>query len=323
MLTDLTLDELTRVIPTQVDPDDFDEFWERTLGEARAHALETTVERIDSPIETVEIFDVSFAGFAGQRIRAWLRLPRGASGPLPCIVEFVGYGGGRGLAEDSLFWASAGFAHLQMDTRGQGSSWSIGVTPDVASSSPHQPGVMTNGIRSPEDYYYRRLITDAVRAVETADSLPQVDSTRITALGASQGGGLALAVAGLSPIVDSLVSYVPFLCDFPRAILITDQNPYSEINRYLKVHRLEEKQVLRTLSYVDGVNFARRARATAWFSTALMDAICPPSTVYAAYQVYAGPKDITVWTHNSHEGGGRDDDLRVAGLLKARAASSR
>lgn len=35
-----------------------------------------------------------------------------------------------------------------------------------------------------------------------------------------------------------------------------------------------------------------------------MDEICPPSTVFAAYNHYAGPKDITIWRYNHHEGGG-------------------
>jgi len=51
------------------------------------------------------------------------------------------------------------------------------------------------------------------------------------------------------------------------------------------------------------VNFAPRARANALFSTALMDDVCPPSTVFAAFNYYAGPKQIKVWQYNQHEGG--------------------
>jgi cephalosporin-C deacetylase len=61
--------------------------------------------------------------------------------------------------------------------------------------------------------------------------------------------------------------------------------------------------VLRTLSYFDGVNFAKRAAAPALFSVALMDLICPPSTVYAAYNHYSGEKEIEVYRFNDHEGG--------------------
>jgi cephalosporin-C deacetylase len=34
-----------------------------------------------------------------------------------------------------------------------------------------------------------------------------------------------------------------------------------------------------------------------------MDEICPPSTVFAAYNHYAGPKEIRVWPFNGHEAG--------------------
>ena len=34
-----------------------------------------------------------------------------------------------------------------------------------------------------------------------------------------------------------------------------------------------------------------------------MDASCPPSTGYAAYHAYAGPKELSVYPFNGHEGG--------------------
>ncbi|MFD4019596.1 acetylxylan esterase [Streptomyces sindenensis] len=53
----------------------------------------------------------------------------------------------------------------------------------------------------------------------------------------------------------------------------------------------------------DGVHFARRAQAPALFSAGLMDPVCPPSTVYAAYHRYAAPKAIKVWPFADHAGG--------------------
>jgi cephalosporin-C deacetylase len=64
------------------------------------------------------------------------------------------------------------------------------------------------------------------------------------------------------------------------------------------------ERVFQTLDYFDGVNFAARAKMPALFSVGLMDDICPPSTVYAAYNHYAGPKEMAVWAFNNHEGGG-------------------
>ncbi len=312
MFTDLTGQELEDYRSAQVEPEDFDGFWQRTLDEARQHPLALELTAIEHPLRALEVYDLRFSGYGGDRIAAWLRLPAEVDGPLPAIVEFVGYGGGRGLAVDSLFWASCGFAHVQMDTRGQGASWSVGVTPDRGSAAPRVPGMMTAGIEHPERYYYRRLITDAVRCLEAAGEVAAIDAARIAAYGISQGGGVALAATALSAIPRVLVAHVPFLCDFPRAVVITDADPYREVGRFLATHR---DMAGHTLSYFDGVNFARRGDATAYFTAALMDQICPPSTVFGAYQAYRGPKQIHVWDYNGHESGEMFDALRMADVL--------
>ncbi len=117
---------------------------------------------------SIDTFDVTFRGFGGSPIRGWLHLPATRTGPLPGVVEFGGYGSGRGLAHERIFWAIAGYAHLMMDTRGQGSSWFIGETPDPdGDGAAAQAGFMTQGILDPATYFYRRVFTDAVRAVET------------------------------------------------------------------------------------------------------------------------------------------------------------
>lgn len=317
MYTDLEERELRTYRSSQVDPPDFDEFWAKTLEEARGFDLGLTIEKIETGLTTIDVWDVAFNGFGGHPVRAWLRVPAGATGALATVVQFVGYGGGRGNAVENLFWASAGFAHFQMDTRGQGSAWSTGDTPDRFGSGPQGPGFMTRGIESRESYYYRRVFVDAVRAIEATRSLAAVDASRVAVLGTSQGGGVALAAAGLVPDVAALVANVPFLCDFPRATVITDNDPYKEIGRYLAVHRLAAGRVHETLSYFDGVNFAKRAFAPALFSTSLMDPICPPSTVFGAFNNYAGPKEISVWQYNGHDGGGVEDDLAALRHLTA------
>lgn len=301
---DLPLIDLEQYAPAVREPADFDAFWSHTIAEARRHDAPVTVVPVESPLRLVDVYDVTFPGFAGDPVKAWLTLPAGAAQPLPAVVEYNGYGGGRGLPGERIGWTAAGYAHLFMDTRGQGSMWGAeGSTPDPHGSGPSASGFMTRGIDDPAQYYYRRVYTDAVRAIDAARTLPQVDAERIAVCGGSQGGGIALAAAGLADGLVAAMPDVPFLCHFERAVGLTDRDPYQEVVRYLSVHRGSEERVFDTLSYFDGANMARRADAAALFSVGLLDPVCPPSTVYAAYNRYAGPKRIEVYAHNEHEGG--------------------
>lgn len=319
-LTDLSLPELERYAPEREEPPDFEEFWARTLAEAREHPMKPTLDLVDAGLRTLEVHDLTFPGFAGHPIRGWFIRPHGAAGDLPCVVNYIGYNGGRGLPHEWLLFASAGYAHLVMDTRGQGGGWRRGDTPDRGADpvDPQHAGFLTRGIGSPQTWYYRRLVTDAVRAVEAARVLPGVDPDRIAVCGTSQGGGLALAAAGLADGVAAAMVDVPFLCHWRRAMEVATAEPYPELVRYCAVQRHRVDQVLTTLSYVDGVNFAARASAPALFSVALMDPVCPPSTVYAAYHHYAGPKRMQVWPYNGHEGGQSYQDAEHLRYLRER-----
>ncbi|NEA98459.1 acetylxylan esterase [Streptomyces sp. SID13726] len=305
-LFDLPLDELRDYRSESTAPEDFDAFWSKTLQEAREFDLDARFDLVDTGLSTVKVYDVTFAGFGGHPVKGWFTIPAEVSAPVPVVVEFIGYGGGRGLPHEHLLWASSGRAHFVMDTRGQGSAWGGGGgTADPQAGAPAYPGFMTRGIDAPENYYYRRVYTDAVRAIEAARSHPLTDPARTVAVGGSQGGGISIAVGGLVPDLAAVAPDVPFLCDFPRATTVTDRHPYREIGLYLKTHRGRFEDVLGTLAYFDGVHFASRARTPALFSAALEDQTCPPSTVFAAYNAWAhDDKAIEVYDFNDHEGGG-------------------
>jgi cephalosporin-C deacetylase len=218
-------------------------------------------------------------------------------------VQFQGYSGGRGLPHENNLWALAGYAHLVVDTRGQGWGWMVGATPDPVSSPPSAPGLMTKGILDPATYYYRRVYVDTVRAVAAVRSHSRVDGTRLAVVGGSQGGGLSIAAGALAPGVSAVMADVPFLCHFRRATDIATAGPYLEIGQYMASHRDDVEKVFATLGYFDVANLAKRATAPALFSIALMDQICPPSTCMAAYRLYGGPTDLRLYEFNDHEGG--------------------
>lgn len=300
---DLPRSELVAYCPDLPWPKDMEEFWSATLAESRAIAGPPVFARLSSPLTLVDTFDATFSGFGGDEVRAWLHLPTGAREPLPAVVRFIGYGGGRGLAHEVSTWTLAGYACLTVDNRGQGSGWSPGDTADPAGAPPSHPGFMTRGILDPHDYFFRRLYTDAVLAVDAVRTHPMVRPDRVAVTGSSQGGGMSLAAAALVPDLWAVMADVPFLCDFRRATEIVEKDPYTEIVRYLSVHRDHTDRVFSTLAYFDVAALAKLANAPALFSVALMDQICPPSTVYAAYNRYGGPKEMREYAFNDHEGG--------------------
>jgi cephalosporin-C deacetylase len=304
-LFDLPLEQLQTYRSAVVAPDDLDEFWSRALDAARSSAAEPTLEPYQPGIYgELEVFDVTFSGAQGDPVRAWYIRPRRADGPLPCRVTFVGYGGGRDLPAAHALYPACGFAAFVMDTRAQGGTWSAGHTADPGGglSGAEHPGVMTRGLLDHETYYYRRLYVDAVRAVETAATLPGVDGDRIAVAGRSQGGALALAASALAPgLVRLCHADVPFLCDIPRGMDVALQPPYTELVEYLAVHPAREADARRTLAYVDNAVLAPRVTAKTLVSVGLRDPITPPSTIFAAYNALTGPKEIVVLSYSGHE----------------------
>jgi cephalosporin-C deacetylase len=302
---DLPEEQLKDYRTDTAEPGDLDRWWRQRLDEARAVAGEPTLTRYEpGTYGPVEVYDTEFSGAGGDRIRAWYLQPAGGPGAgTPAVVKFIGYGGGRGRPAEHILLPALGYAVLVMDTRGQGGRWSTGATGDHADgwhAGPENATVMTRGIARPEDYYFTRLLTDAVRAVETACAL--TGAARVAVSGMSQGGGLSLAAAALVPeLVAVCHADVPFLCDIQRAITLAPQAPYTEVPEFL-AHQVDlVPAALDTLRYVDCALLARRITARCLLSVGLMDMICPPSTVFAAYNEITAGKDLSVFPFTGHE----------------------
>ncbi|MGA3353701.1 MAG: acetylxylan esterase [Acidimicrobiales bacterium] len=318
MFVDLPLAELRNYRPDVDEAPDFDEFWRREIADARSIDIGVQFVPRATAIRHARVFDVTFAGHGGDPIKAWLLIPRDITSGQVMIVEYVGYGGGRGDPFDWLVWSSAGYPHFIMDTRGQGGAWRTAETSDIGDrGQPSTPGFLTRGISEPRDYYYTRLFVDAARAIDAARRHPELSEMRAVTTGGSQGGGLALAAAHLGDSVSATLPDVPFLAYPRRAAEITASMPYGELAQYCGVHHNEVERVFRTISYVDVVNHAKRCVIPALFSVSLLDDITPASTVFAAFNHYAGPKEIAVYPFNGHEGGGTTHLLRKLEFLSA------
>lgn len=301
---DLPLERLREYRTSTAEPEGLDAWWARRLDDARALARPATFTPYEPDLyRPFEVFDVEFTGAGGDAVRAWYVKPLapGAAAP-PVVVRFIGYGGGRGAPTEHLGLAAFGYAVLVMDTRGQGGRWTSGATPDGAGGTgPENSLVMTRGITDPEGYYFTRLFTDAARAVDLALELAAPAGAKVAVSGASQGGGLALAAAALQGDNVALChADVPFLCDIQRAITLAPGAPYTEVPEFLAENVALVDAALDTLRYVDCALLARRITAPTMVSAGLMDGICPPSTVFAAYNEITADKEILVYPYSGH-----------------------
>jgi cephalosporin-C deacetylase len=311
---DWPLEKLVDYRPESTAQDDFEAFWCRNKAESKKVPLNATFEPLENSLPQANVYDVSFDGADGVRVKGWFVTPKAQDGPLPTVVQFIGYSGGRDYPHALSAHVLNGFCAFIMDSRGQGGA--TGQT--LTTSHGAQRGFITHGILNKEEYYYRNFYLDTVRAVEAAAEREEVDETRIAAIGGSQGGALTIACAALSDQVKVMAPDVPWLSHFRRSVDIA-VGPYEEITEFLKKHPEHIEQAFDTLSYFDNMNLVEMVKVShAYYSVGLWDDICPPSTVYASYNRLPDSveKSIAVYPYNKHEGGHNLHQHRKLGWLR-------
>jgi cephalosporin-C deacetylase len=306
MLVDLPRAELEHYHPELTRAADFADFWQDSIAASVAQPLDAIIAPVPYRVARVHLFHVTYAGFGPDtRINGWWLVPTDSDPTLPTIVHYHGYSGSRALPASYLHWALQGCRVFAVDTRGQD-----GETPDHAPyPAGNFLGCMTKGIADPATYYYRYAYLDCLRAVAFVRSQAGVGPIALT--GASQGGGLTLAVAALDDGADIVAAMpdVPYLCHFARALEVFTDGPYQELVEHWKRYPAAVAGDLHTLSYFDGMNLAPRITCPALLSVALLDPICPPSTGYATYHhLGAAHKELVVYPFSGHEGGAARQD---------------
>lgn len=60
------------------------------------------------------------------------------------------------------------------------------------------------------------------------------------------------------------------------------------------------KEKLETMKYYDVVNFARQLKVPGFYSWGFNDETCPPTSMYAAYNVIKAPKELYLALETGH-----------------------
>ncbi len=286
--------------PTTEDPADFDAFWKAGKDALAKIPLDARVTLLpDYSTATVNVYHVNLQNVGGDgtgvsRFYGILCEPK-AEGKYPALLSVPGAGvrSYRGLIE----MAEKGIITLQVGIHG------IPVTMDQsvydALSRGGLAGYPTINLDNKDRYYYRRVYLGCVRANDFLVSLPKWDGRNLMVTGGSQGGALSIIVAGLDPRVKGLAAYYPALSDV-TGYLSSRAGGWPHMFRSAGEGSHRTKEKIETSKYYDVVNFARRVKVPGLYSWGYNDETCPPTSMYSAYNVIPGKKELLLALETGH-----------------------
>lgn len=303
-ILDMPLSELYTYQGRNERPADLDAYWDRAVSEMEALGTGCELVPADFQVPGAECYHLYFTGVGGARVHGMLLKPGKIEGRLPAVLQFHGYSGDCGSFAEKLNYVCAGFVVAALDCRGQG-----GRSQDVSATIGNTlHGHIIRGLEDPdpEKLLYRSLYLDTAQLARIVMALPYVDETRVGATGGSQGGGLTLACAALTPTLNRAAPQMPFLCDYRRVWeMDLDLDAYAELRDYFRhtdpLHQHETETFTR-LGYIDNQHLAHRIRAEVMMATGLLDNICPPSSQFAAYNKITSKKQVVIYPDYKHEG---------------------
>lgn len=292
--------EYESYMPELTKKKDFDEFWDRTIALSKSVELNAKLEEQEYPSPYIRVYDLTYDGYDGTKIKGWFLIPMFTkTKKLPCLIHYHGFTGGRGVPHDYMSWLMMGMAVVAVECRLQGG--------DTGSNADYEGGLFQNvnslGIMDKENYYYRAVYMDCMRAIDFVASNEKIDSSRIVLHGASQGGALVMAMAALDDRPKLAMADVPSNSNI-EARIEGEHGSFACLTDYLRRFPDRVDAVYDTISYFDTMNMADKIKCPVLASVALKDNICPAKYYYATYNRITAPKEIVVYPFNGHDGCG-------------------
>ncbi|MCA9057261.1 MAG: acetylxylan esterase [Planctomycetaceae bacterium] len=269
-------------------PDDFDVFWaeqKRKLAKVPLNSRSTSVDHDD---ESIQCFDIQ-VDCVGTPVSGYLAKPANAqTGTLPAVLWVHGAGVRGSSLENAILGAKNGMISLDINAHGIENGKPAAFYQEL--SEGRLRDYRFDGRESRETSYFVGMYLRIVRAIDLLTAQPEWDHRVIAVIGHSQGGGQALVAGGIDDRVTFIATGVPAICDHAGM-------QRNRINGWPKLVPTDasgtpDATILAASRYVDAVNFASRCQADAIMSVGFIDAVCPPSSCYAAYNQLQGSKTI-------------------------------
>jgi len=282
--------------PTTVMPDDFKDFWNNAVVEARKTDLNPTKRLLpERCTKDVNVYEVSFQNILpAYRTYGILCVPA-REGSYPVLLRVPG-AGVRPYSGD-VYTASQGVITLEIGIHGISVTMGQQVYDDVFNGA--LMGYWNFGMDHRDHSYYKRVVLGCIRALDYIEQYTPWNGKEMGVTGSSQGGFLTLATAGLDKRVTCYAPVHAALCDHTASLQgVACGWPHYF---YWNKGKGQENQI-ETSRYYDGVNFARLItdQQTGWFSFGYCDDVVPPTTAWATYNTVTGPKQISPYQATWH-----------------------
>ena len=282
--------------PTVENPEDFKQFWDQAKADLTKIPLDAKMTLLpDRCTENVNVYHVNLQNFRlGSRLYGILCVPK-KEGSYPALLKVPGagvrpYGGDVALAEKGIITFEIGIHGIPVNMEQN-------IYTDLGSGALNQ--YSNYNLDNRDRYYFKRVYLGCVRANDFLVSLPQYDGTNLAVTGGSQGGALSIVTAALDARVKYLAAFYPALSDVTGYLNGRAGGwPHVFDKNNLPFNNLKEKK--ETIKYYDVVNFARHVKVPGLYSWGFNDETCPPTSMYASYNVISAPKELFLALETGH-----------------------
>ncbi len=282
--------------PTVENPEDFKQFWDQAKADLTKIPLDAKMTLLpDRCTENVNVYHVNLQNFRlGSRLYGILCVPK-KQGSYPALLKVPGagvrpYGGDVALAEKGIITFEIGIHGIPVNMEQN-------IYTDLGSGALNQ--YSNYNLDNRDRYYFKRVYLGCVRANDFLVSLPQYDGTNLAVTGGSQGGALSIVTAALDARVKYLAAFYPALSDVTGYLNGRAGGwPHVFDKNNLPFNNLKEKK--ETIKYYDVVNFARHVKVPGLYSWGFNDETCPPTSMYASYNVISAPKELFLALETGH-----------------------
>lgn len=285
-----------QIKPVAINPVDFVQFWDDAKAELAKIPIDARMTLLpERSTEKVNVYHVNLQNFrAGSRLFGILCIPK-KPGKYPALLRVPG--AGIRPYNGDVATAEKGVITLEIGIHGIPVNMDLNTYANLGAGA--LSGYQAFNLEDRDRYYYKRVYMGCVRANDFLTSLPEFDGSTLGVTGGSQGGALSVITAALDPRVKFLGAYYPALSDL-TGFMAGRAGGWPHLFNKDNINTGSTPDKVRTTAYYDVVNFARLVKIPGMYSWGFNDETCPPTSMFAAYNVITAPKSLFLALETGH-----------------------